>query len=782
MNILENAMPLRVLSLEDSIQDFELLELKLLGAGYKLNIARVDKEDDYTAALRTKEYDVILADFNLPQFDAFAAVQLHNEICPDVPLICVSGSIGEEKAIELLKAGAVDYVLKDRLERLPFAIRRALDDAHEKKARQTAEEMLKKSEERFRRVSSTISDISYSCVSDENGTYALDWMSGAAELMTGYTIDELVEKKCWGFLVLEEDKKAFNTDVVDLCPGTSAKCELRLKHKNGSIIWVESFAECVASQESEKSLCIYGALVDITKRKKVEEDLLSSEQKFSTAFRSASYGMMISEIPTGRIIDVNESFLKICGYDKAELIGHSAYNLNMWFDFSTRDAMIAKLRNGEKIINVELPLRTKSGSIITSLFSSELIEVKNEQIVLSSINDITDRKKIVDELRAAKEKAEEMNKVKSSFFANMSHELRTPLIGILGFSEILEEELQDNANLSAMANTVKISGQRLMRTLNFILDVSKLETDKLQVKTNKVNIVALLKSSVELFAGVIRQKGLEYSFNCSESEIVCKIDAGLFDNVINNLINNAIKFTEKGRVVIRAYKNEGNAVVEVEDTGIGISSEKQNIIWDEFRQVSEGISRSYEGTGLGLTIAKKYTEIMGGTIAVKSQLGTGTMFTVVFPLTQLQEYTGDKIGVRGKETSTEKVVQAKRAVLFVEDDDISVHVIKTFLKDLCDIENVSDGARALEAINAKTYDMILMDINLGGGMSGIEVTKKVRTLPQYKNTPIVAVTAYAMDGDKEVFLKAGCSHYLSKPFRKLELLNMIQPILEKMYV
>ena len=333
-----------------------------------------------------------------------------------------------------------------------------------------------------------------------------------------------------------------------------------------------------------------------------------------------------------------------------------------------------------------------------------------------------------------------------------------------------------------MANTVKISGQRLMRTLNFILDVSKLETDKLQVKTNKVNIVALLKSSVELFAGVIRQKGLEYSFNCSESEIVCKIDAGLFDNVINNLINNAIKFTEKGRVVIRAYKNEGNAVVEVEDTGIGISSEKQNIIWDEFRQVSEGISRSYEGTGLGLTIAKKYTEIMGGTIAVKSQLGTGTMFTVVFPLTQLQEYTGDKIGVRGKETSTEKVVQAKRAVLFVEDDDISVHVIKTFLKDLCDIENVSDGARALEAINAKTYDMILMDINLGGGMSGIEVTKKVRTLPQYKNTPIVAVTAYAMDGDKEVFLKAGCSHYLSKPFRKLELLNMIQPILEKMYV
>jgi signal transduction histidine kinase len=255
-----------------------------------------------------------------------------------------------------------------------------------------------------------------------------------------------------------------------------------------------------------------------------------------------------------------------------------------------------------------------------------------KQLLQATVRDVTARQRAEEVLIKGKEKAEELNKLKSNFLANMSHELRTPLISVLGFAEILEDELHDNFELGAMAATIKSGGRRLLKTLNFILDISILESGKIKTNIYESDIVSLIKVAFDSFSSTATQKGLTYSFNPSQKEIISVIDPVLFNSILENLLNNAFKFTTKGEVSVNVYIKAEKAIIEVIDTGIGISNEEQQIIWDEFRQASEGISRNYEGIGLGLTIVKKYTALMGGTISVGSIVGEGSNFTIEFPI------------------------------------------------------------------------------------------------------------------------------------------------------
>ena len=237
------------------------------------------------------------------------------------------------------------------------------------------------------------------------------------------------------------------------------------------------------------------------------------------------------------------------------------------------------------------------------------------------------------QLLIAKNKAEEMNRVKSIFFANMSHELRTPLIGILGFTEILLAELT-NPNHIEMIELIYTSGKRLSDTLNQILDISKIESEKMDVKLKPHDISAITEKSMKIFQSAAILKNLEFLSIHKSEKCIALVDDHHFITILENLINNAIKFTKTGKIIVETgIENSGNtrwAYLQVSDTGIGISHEKIGTIFQEFRQVSEGLNRSYQGTGLGLTITKKFTELMNGTISVKSELGAGSVFTVKF--------------------------------------------------------------------------------------------------------------------------------------------------------
>lgn len=265
----------------------------------------------------------------------------------------------------------------------------------------------------------------------------------------------------------------------------------------------------------------------------------------------------------------------------------------------------------------------------TQLFDQKTVDILN--IAATHIGIFFQRKNYLEELIAAKEKAEEMNRVKANFFANMSHELRTPLIGILGYSEILGEELKNDEHLTRMINTIHKGGLRLLETVKLILDLSKYDAGKIEVSPRDIDLVQYLEDEVKLYTAAAGQKGLALTFHSMVKEAACHLDPDLFLNVISNLLNNAIKFTQKGGIQVKLNESGDFWLIRIIDTGIGMSEEEIQVAWDEFRQASEGMGRGYEGSGLGLSIAEKYTRLMNGEINVESELGKGSVFNVKFP-------------------------------------------------------------------------------------------------------------------------------------------------------
>jgi CheY-like chemotaxis protein/anti-sigma regulatory factor (Ser/Thr protein kinase) len=253
------------------------------------------------------------------------------------------------------------------------------------------------------------------------------------------------------------------------------------------------------------------------------------------------------------------------------------------------------------------------------------------------------------------------------------------------------------------------------------------------------------------------------------------------DSILNNLINNAIKFTNEGGVEVR-ISEEQNAIlkgktqdlllIEIEDTGIGIDEKDFENIFLEFRQASEGFSRGYEGTGLGLSLIKRYSDMLGWEISVKSQLGVGSIFSVKIPLNQ---NPSEKTNKPEMATETEKDkdtnaigtinnIKFNKDVLVVEDDEISRQLVSVLLRNLCNVDFATNAKEAIETSQKKQYSLVLMDINLGKGENGIYVTQQIKQKENYKNIPFIAMTAFALKGDKEEFLKVGCDDYISKPF------------------
>jgi len=357
--------------------------------------------------------------------------------------------------------------------------------------------------------------------------------------------------------------------------------------------------------------------------------------------------------------------------------------------------------------------------------------------------------------------------------------LRTPLIAILGYAEILRAEIEQY-EWNDMISTIMQSGKRLLETLNLILDLSKVEADKIQTYFSKINLSEEINNIVNMFSPVANKKNLYLKSVLEKEVIVSKLDKRLFHSIITNLVNNAIKYTNKGGIIVdlSVFNSDGKnyAIIRVTDTGIGIPKEDQETIFDEFRQVSEGYDRHFEGAGLGLTIAKKFAEKMGGTIALKSEVGKGSTFTVIFLAEDSDDLTESNNHFLLENNLPIHVVNNKK-VLVVDDDLATRKVVELFLRGEIEIESASNSDEAADLISNNVYSLVLMDISLGKGISGIELLKKLKTLPVYKDVPVVAITAHAMVGDKEKFLFSGFDDYLSKPFSKKDLISKVRNLI-----
>lgn len=638
------------------------------------------------------------------------------------------------------------------------------------------EKEFEEAEERFRKAFITSPDsININRLSD--GKYVS--INAGFTRMTGYEEQEVIGKTSAEIQIWADVK--YRNELVALLSKNSlvANLEAKFRMKDGSI---KDGLMSAAVIELKGEPHIISITRDISDSKKLMNEIMESEEKFRSIWDSSIDAMRLID-EKGTIINVNQSYCNLFGLRKEELIGNV---FNVSYIIRDKDKSLVgfedrfKNRTIQKKFETEIQLR--NGQMIWVELTNSFIEHEDKNpMLLSIIRDITDRKKLITQLTESKTKAEEMVKLKSYFFANMSHELRTPFVGILGFAEILKDTLQ-NPNEREYAEQILKSSKRLTDTLNKILNVTRLEFDKVDIKLNEFDLVKMLKDVESLYSNSAKINKTIISTVTEEKSIKIKSDAKLLEDILNNLVNNAVKFTHNGSIKLSAskitFQNNPGIKIIVEDTGIGIPAEKQNLVWQEFRQASEGLNRSFEGTGLGLTISKKYVELLGGSISLQSEERKGSVFTISLPLNlNLVSTVTDKTVAKSDiKPLAQKQTSGKPKILYVEDDIVALQFINIVLKSGFNVDTAFSANEALEKVAIKKYDTLMLDINLGSGMDGLELMQKIRENSYYKNIPVVAVTAYAAESDKTEFLAKGFNYYISKPFTQKELFKLLNEI------
>ncbi len=517
-------------------------------------------------------------------------------------------------------------------------------------------------------------------------------------------------------------------------------------------------------------------------RSRAEDLLRSSEKRFRTLIQKSSDVITILD-GDGKFVYVAPSVQKTLGYHEDELRGKSAFDFIHNDDMAEARSTFRKmLEQSDEEMVLECRFLQRNGKWIhlESIGTNLMVEPSIAGVVINS-RDISDRKQFQEELIRAKETAEAMSRVKTALLANMSHEMRTPLTGILGFSNILESELPEG-EFRDMASRISASGQRLMETIESVLDLVKLEADKVRVQPERTNIIDEVRRNVNLHARLARHKELGLEVKSDMEELYVDVDRQLFGRILYNLLSNAIKYTDAGYVEVIVATEldllDEWIIVHVKDTGIGISTEFLPRVFDEFQQESSGYSRKYEGTGLGLTISRKLAKIIGGSISVHSRKGEGSTFTVRIPLKSSDGPVREQQEMMIHQPAGKRSGEVPR-ILVVEDDFDSSEVAKVYLGALYDVVVVDSGEKAMDEIKKSLFDLVLLDISLGPGMDGVKTLKSIRKNSSFKSVPVIALTAHALRGDADYYLSQGFTAYMSKPYKKQNLLTVVQNYLNE---
>jgi len=412
----------------------------------------------------------------------------------------------------------------------------------------------------------------------------------------------------------------------------------------------------------------------------------------------------------------------------------------------------------------------------------------NKDKCLVTLNDITCQKQTEIELIKAREQAEESEKLKSAFLANMSHEIRTPMNGILGFAELLKDHKLRSEEQQKFIGIIEKSGARLLNIINNIISLSKIESHQIEVSVTDTNVNEQIEFIYHFFKLEAEQKNLQLTYQnaLSIDDAYIKTDKEKLYAVLTNLVKNAIKFTQTGSIEFGYTLKDEFLEFFVKDSGPGIPDEQKEIIFERFRQGTESLTRNYEGAGLGLSISKGYVEILGGKIWVENnpdvitvennQLNTGSVFYFTLPA---QSLVKPKKLIKDSAIDFEiNVPDRKLKILIVEDDTTSELLLRNILDKVCkEFLHVTSGVEAIKTCkNNPDIDLILMDINLPK-MNGYDATRKIREF----NTEVIIIsqTAYALPGDKENSILAGCNDYISKPINRIALSKMVNSYFEK---
>jgi PAS domain S-box-containing protein len=405
------------------------------------------------------------------------------------------------------------------------------------------------------------------------------------------------------------------------------------------------------------------------------------------------------------------------------------------------------------------------------------------QAVANVISTSIERHRQEEALIESKLQAEEMSRLKSSFLANMSHEIRTPLTIMIGYSEALTEMVPDS--IRQFAERIEQGGHRLLDTLNSVLDLSRLQAKEMKLNLEDTDLATEVDAALKMLRDMAADKNLKLIFEPPTDLPKVRIDRPSLHRIINNLVGNAIKFTDTGHVEVSLKEDRTRIHMKILDTGVGVSPEFLPHLFDEFKQESSGEARSHEGSGLGLAITKQLVEMHGGRISATSEKNKGTEFTIWFPVVPGTRSTAieasERVGAqvdRGPVASQTASRQGIRNALVLDDSLETSELIRFFLEPYFESTVAQSADEVFASTWERRFDVVLLDINLGDEeWSGLDVLAVLRKLPEYEKTPIIAVTAYALPGDQKRFMDAGFNGYVSKPFVRGKLLAELERVL-----
>jgi PAS domain S-box-containing protein len=514
------------------------------------------------------------------------------------------------------------------------------------------------------------------------------------------------------------------------------------------------------------------------KRKAVEKTLIESEKRFRVMFELSPVGIILID-EKGTIIEVNTSFCENLGYTREEIIGK---NIRLFASPETDNEIennISRILSGKTITHEVQNIRKDGTSCIVELYETMINLPDGSPGILSVSNDITEKKRSQKELIDAKEKAEESDKLKSAFLANMSHELRTPLNAIIGFSGLMIDSGQEQNSSSYYAEIILKSGQHLLSLVENIFDTALIETGQVKINYEKTDIVSLLEEVKEIIRGErLSEKKNDVKLILNLEGVGDKkylvTDILKLKQVLLNLLRNALKFTDKGYIEFgfNEISDEENNWLQfyVKDTGIGIDKKHHDAIFNLFRQIDDSRTRKFGGIGIGLSIAKKTVEILGGRIWVESEPSVGSVFYFTIPV--LPDKYQKKIKSEDKPMTMHKDYAGK-TILIAEDEESNFDFMKIlFTRMNIRVLWAKNGREAIDLCETDpSINLVLMDIKMPL-LDGYEATKLIKN--KRPGLPIIAQTAYAMTSDRLEAEKAGCDGYLSKPVR----INQLTEILE----
>jgi signal transduction histidine kinase/ActR/RegA family two-component response regulator len=429
-----------------------------------------------------------------------------------------------------------------------------------------------------------------------------------------------------------------------------------------------------------------------------------------------------------------------------------------------------------KWVTKPLKLVTKILETENTSLVSELKQCPGEYKQIATLfTEFVDQKK---ELLVAKLKAEESEMLKTAFLANMSHEIRTPMNGILGFVELLKEPKLSGEEQQEYIGIIAESGQRMLNIINDIISISKLEAGHTEVVITETNVNDQVRYIFTFFKPEAEKKGVEFNYKHGLPDLSSHIltDREKLYAILTNLVKNAVKFTNQGSIELGYEKTGRFLEFFVKDTGVGIRQDQQEIVFERFRQASESLSRHYEGAGLGLAISKAYVEILGGEIRVESELGKGSAFYFTIPFDPVNISANSSVSEKYNKWESLNINGLK--ILVAEDDPISDLFLRKLIRSFAkEVLKVGTGDEAVEACRKNPdIDLILMDIQMPG-MDGYEATRQIRQF----NTKVVilAQTALALKGEREIAIDAGCNDYLPKPISLGDFSRLIRKYFEE---